>query len=254
MELIPNNTDLTGLDCHTHSVFSPDSDQTPESLVTSARARGLRGFIVTDHIDVDRWGEEIDLVDYFKTWERVRRANPDLKIYIGLEAGFELDTYKRTYKLIKDFPFEYLITSVHYVPGAWYAQYDGGREKTYRKYINAVLDSLDAPWGFNTVGHFGFFERYAPYPQSDWVMDYETFAPLMDEVIKKALERGVRFEENTKGGEIFRLPRADFLRAYKAAGGVRPVLGSDAHSPDAVAHRFDEAATFLDGIFGKVDK
>lgn len=253
MKLLKNTTDFAGLDCHTHSMFSPDSDQTPEALVKSARARGMRGFIITDHIDVDRWGEQIDLVEYFRTWERVRKVNPDLTIYIGIEAGFELDTYKRTYKLIKDLPFEYVITSVHYVPGPWYAQYDGGRIKTYERYINAVIDSLDAPWEFNTVGHFGFFERYAPYPQSDWAMDYESFAPLMDKAIEKAVSRGVLFEENTKGGEIFRLPRADFLQAYKAAGGVRPVLGSDAHSPEAVAHRFDEAAAFLDGIFENND-
>lgn len=250
MNLLPNTTDFTGLDCHTHSIFSPDSSQTPEALVAAVRKKGLRGFIITDHVDLDRWGVDLDFNEYFRTWERVRKANPDLTIYIGLELGFEADTYKRAHKLIKDQPIEYLITSVHYVPNAWY-EYDGGRIRSYNRYINAVLDSLDAPWDFNTVGHFGFFERYAPHPQSEWVMDYQTFAPLMDKVIGKALARGALFEENTNGGEVFRLPRADFLTALKAAGGSRPVLASDAHYPDRIANRFDEAQIFLDEIFGK---
>lgn len=252
MKLIPNTTDLSGMDCHMHSLFSPDSHQTPEQIVSGIKKRGLRGFIITDHIDVDRWWRDLDFEEYFRVWNKVRAAHPELKIYIGLEVGFEPETAERTYRLIKDLPLEYVINSVHYVTrpdNPYYDSYAGGRISAYTDYINAVIASLDAPWEFNTVGHFGFFERYAPPPKEAWVMDYQTFKPLMDEVIRKIVSRGARVEENTNGGSEFRLPRADFLRAYKAAGGMRPVISSDAHTPDMIANRFSEAEKFIDEIF-----
>ena len=80
-------------------------------------------------------------------------------------------------------------------------------------------------------------------------MEYGLFKPLFDKIIEKAVARGVRFEENTNADGEMRLPRADFLRAYKAAGGVRPVLGSDAHVSASIGQHFDKAEKFLDGIF-----
>lgn len=249
MKLIPNDTDLRGMDCHVHSAFSPDSQQTPEQIVAEVRKRGLHGFIITDHIDIGHWREcdIIDFDEYFRTWNEVRAANPDLKIYIGLEVGYDARFVARTHELIKDLPLEYIVNSVHY----W--QQDGdcfARDKThaYTEYLQAIVHSFDAPYEFNTIGHLGFLERYAPRDK-DFSIEYSAYKPILDEIIKRAVERGVRFEENTNAGGEIRLPRADFLSAYKNAGGVRPVLSSDAHTPNAVAHHFDKANKFLDEIF-----
>lgn len=37
------------IDLHTHSFFSGDGVSSPEELITSARAKGLHGFAITDH-------------------------------------------------------------------------------------------------------------------------------------------------------------------------------------------------------------
>ena len=91
MKLIANDTDLRGMDCHMHSMFSPDSSQTPEQLVAAVRKRGLRGFIITDHVDVGHWQgcKQINFDEYFRVWNKVRADNPDLTVYIGLEVGFD---------------------------------------------------------------------------------------------------------------------------------------------------------------------
>lgn len=251
MKLLSNTVDLFGLDCHIHSIFSPDAKRAgadePSVIAQKVRERGLRGFIVTDHIDVGHWdGYIIDFDKYFRTWEKVRADNPDLTIYIGLEAGFEEVHAKETARIIDGLPFEYVINSAHYFPSD-----ASGKLAVYNAYLTAVLKSLDAPYGFSAIGHLGFPERYAPYPPEERAMDYGTFAPLLDKIIARAIELGVRFEENTNGGGEMRLPRADFLKAYKAAGGTRPVLGSDAHTSGAIGQYFAEATEFLNGIFGK---
>lgn len=268
MKLIPSDTDLSGMDCHMHSPFSPDAAKCgakpPEEIAAEVRKKGLRGFIITDHIDVGHWdGYVIDFNKYFDTWERVRENNPDLTIYIGLEVGFEAQYAEKTAELISDLPLEYVINSVHYwhdpkyaVPNFFNAKGDLwtlGRKKAYERYLACVLASLDCPYDFSTVGHLGFPERFAPYPEEERSLDYAMFKDMLDEIIKKAISRGARFEENTNSGGAMRLPREEFLRAYKAAGGTRPMLGSDAHLTDSVGQYFDVATKFLDGLFGKSD-
>jgi len=255
MKLISNDTDLSGMDCHLHSRFSPDAKKcgadTPQHIAEAVRKKGLRGFIVTDHIDIGHWTDSkpIDFDEYFETWERVRKNNPDLTIFIGLEIGYEKEHEQENAELVKDLPIEYIINSVHY----WHPNdgFKSGHIQSFTSYLKCVSASLDAPYPFNTVGHLGFPERYAP--SQDMIIDYDTFRPLLDEIIRKALDRGVRFEENTNAGGAMRLPRADFLREYKSRGGARPVLGSDAHISDSIGQHFDKAEKFLDGIFGKRD-
>lgn len=250
MKLIPHDTDLSGMDCHMHSMFSPDSNQTPEQIVAAVRAHGLRGFIITDHVDIGHWKgcKQIDFDEYFRVWNKVRADNPDLTVYIGLEVGFDAPYVAKTYELIKDLPLEYVINSVHY----WRHEGDSfllGADRAYTEYLQAICDSLDAPYEFSTVGHIGFLERYAPPPRERFAIRYDVYKPIMDKIIEKTLARGARLEENTNGGGDMRLPRADFLRAYKKAGGTRPVLGSDAHASDAIGQYFDKAEKFLDEIF-----
>lgn len=249
MKLIPNDADLGGIDCHVHSYFSPDSSQTPEQIVAAVREKGLKGFIVTDHVDIGHWQgcKPIDFDEYFDVWNGVRKNNPDLTIYIGLEAGFERAHADETYRLIEHLPFEYVINSVHYWSVDGFAT---GKQAAYTQYLDAVLASLDAPYGFGTIGHLGFLERYAPYFADERVLRYDDFKPYLDKIIDKAIKRGIRFEENTNGGGEMRLPRADFLRAYAAKGGVRPVISSDAHECSSIGRYFDRADAFLTDIFG----
>lgn len=255
MKLISIDTDLRGLDCHLHSGFSPDANRagagSPNEIADAARKKGLRGFIVTDHLDVGHWKdcEPIDFDKYFAQWERARNDNPDLVIYIGLEVGFERASAAQTAKAINDLPFEYIVNSVHYWSGSGRDAFSRGRMKAYSEYLDAVIASLDAPYEFSTVGHLGFPERYAPYEKDERAMEYALFKPQLDRIIEKTVARGIRFEENTNAGGEMRQPRADFLYAYKAAGGVRPVLGSDAHVTAAIGQHFDVAEKFLNDIF-----
>ena len=56
MKLIPTTTDLTNMDCHLHSRFSPDANAVgadePQKIADAVRQKGLRGFIITHHLDV----------------------------------------------------------------------------------------------------------------------------------------------------------------------------------------------------------
>lgn len=245
MKLIPNTTDLSGMDCHIHSAFSPDARNCgadePQKIAEAVRNAGLRGFIVTDHVDVGYWnGYIIDFDKYFDAWRRVRDDNPDLTIYIGLEVGFDIRHASETTKLVKDLPLEYVINSVHY----WETVPAHAGMPPYLAYLQAIRSAIDADYEFNTIGHIGFLERYIHTP-----MLYAEYKDILDDIIKTAVARGIRIEANTNADVPPCIPREDFLRAYKAAGGTKPVLGSDAHTSDKIGQNFKEAAAFLDKIF-----
>ncbi len=244
MKLIDKSVRLDGIDCHVHSNFSPDSASEPQDIVAAAREKGLRGFIITDHLDVGHWdGYIIDFDKYFAVWERLRKENPDLKIIIGLEIGYERKHYKETRSIVSDLPLEYAVNSVHYWEHPVPAPHN---ELAFLSYLEAIERSLDVDYEFSTVGHIGFLERYINAP-----MPYDEYKHIMDRIIKAAVSRGVMIEENTNAFGEMRQPRADFLRAYKAAGGTRPVLSSDAHASSDVGRNFDKATSFLNGIFGE---
>ena len=234
------------MDCHIHSTFSPDAKSCgadePQKIADAVRAKGLSGFIVTDHIDVGHWnGYIIDFDKYFSAWNKVRDDNPDLTIYIGLEVGYEHKYAKETSKLVKNLPPEYVINSVHY----WEHEVPTpAGEPPYLSYLNAIRQSLDADYDFNTIGHIGFLQRYISTP-----MLYDDYRAVMDDIIKTAVARGIRLEENTNGALPPHQPREDFLRAYKAAGGAKPVLGSDAHTSDKIAQNFAQAEELIKRVF-----
>ncbi len=257
MKLIPINTNLDGMDCHLHSPFSPDAKacgaDEPDKIAAVCIERGLRGFIITDHLDIGHWNGYIpDFKNYFDVWNRVRN-NVELTVYIGLEVGYEKKYAKETAKLIKNLPLEYVINSVHYWDGPVACDprdhYSLGRKKSYDAYLDAVLSSLDAPYEFSAIGHLGFVERYAPYDNTDVAMSYDMFGEKLERIMEKAIKRGVRFEENTNSVGEIRQPRADFLKAYKAAGGIKPMLGSDAHRSESIGQNFSSAQSFLADIF-----
>lgn len=234
------------MDCHLHSTFSPDARacgaDEPQKIADAVREKGLRGFIVTDHIDIGHWdGYIIDFDKYFSAWNRVRDDNPDLTVYIGLEVGYEQKFERETTKLVKDLPLEYVINSVHYWEHPVPAPKD---EPRFLSYLNAIRRSLDVDYQFNTIGHIGFLERYI-----NAEMRYSDYRDVLDDIIKTAVSRGIRIEENTNAALPPRQPREDFLRAYKAAGGVKPMLGSDAHTSDKLGQHFKEAAEWLNKIF-----
>lgn len=243
-------------DCHIHTRFSPDSESEPEEVIEAAVKAGLDGVIFTEHFEADVEAFQFTPLDpdaYFKKIEAVKKSAP-ISVKIGVEVGFDPLYIKEICALLDSYPFEYIINSVHNIRGLNpYLQgfvYDDGKNTVYNRYLKLISESLDVPYRVDCIGHIGYIERCAPY--EDKVMDYAQFRPLMDEIIQKAIKRGVIIELNTNSAELSQ-PRADFLTAYYAAGGRKVALSSDAHIPDRVGHNFTAAAELLKNMGFTID-
>ena len=88
--------------------------------------------------------------------------------------------------------------------------------------------------------------RYLPH--RDEIYTYEAFSALIDPILRELIERGIALEVNTaplmKGIRYFN-PLPEVLKRYREMGGELITIGSDAHVPEKIAGRFDQAARIL---------
>ena len=127
---------------------------------------------------------------------------------------------KRYQEIIERYKPDYIINSVHRIGNGYYEKDKNGgkilREKrvVYNEYFECVLRSLEAPYKYDVVGHFGYCTRYAPY--ADKRASFEEYGAKIDRILKRIIELGKILEINTKdeGGKI--APQAgDFYRGAR---------------------------------------
>lgn len=239
-------------DTHTHSKFSSDGSVEIDLMVQNARNAGASYLAITDHCDFDVIQEgnsipipwrPIDLDAYYADFLRVREKTKDLYLAFGIEAGYDGHANDKYTEIIERYPFDVVINSVHFVKGwdAYFPYFFDGKTKqeAYTMYLETVLESLDAPYPFNIVGHIGYCVRNAPY--ADNVMHYGENAELIDIILKKVIETGAALEINLHNAMT---PNIEIITRYYELGGRKISYGSDAHRGD-VFKDYDKTAKML---------
>ncbi len=239
-------------DSHVHTPLCKHAVGTPEAYLEAARARGLAGVVFTDHSPMPPWFDPDTRMEagalsfYLATLERLREQNPDLYVGIGLEADYHPGTERFVARLLREYPFDYVIGSVHYI-GAWgfdnpdYAEEFAWREvrSIYRDYFDLVRGAAESGL-FHAIGHLDLPKKFGHVPA-------EGYLDLAEEALKAIAAAGLALDVNSAGwrkpiGELYPSP-AILVRAREL--GIPVVLGSDAHAPDEVGHRFEEARSLL---------
>jgi histidinol-phosphatase (PHP family) len=218
--------------------------------VAAAAARGFTHFAATEHcnLDGDAWGLDWDATDYdaYKSeFMRLRALYADkLSLTFGIEFGYAESVRDLYAPLLQKCGFEYVINSVHLSDdgGDVYrdAYFEGNtKSEAFAPYLTAVRESLDAPFRFDTVGHFGYITRNCPYADRDM---YTGFEEKTDGILRAIIARGAALELNSSVSSAPRpsvLQRSILVR-YRELGGERITFGSDAHSAGSIGR--DRAA------------
>lgn len=249
-------------DTHVHSNHSHDGKCSLEQLAEGAVARSIDGFCITDHCDYDlEWGEcrsafvwkKLDVpkyyADYVETKKRLEDANERrLTLLFGVEAGFSGKgrACEKYAELIDAYPFDQVINSAHCANGreAYFRDYFffKSKQKAYGDYLDAVLESLSAPYPYDIIAHIGYIMHGAPY--KDKALRYEDFPDKFDEILKGIIQLGKTLEVNFHH-EI--VPGEDVLRRYFELGGRAISYGGDSHRGE-IGERFDEFAALAKRI------
>jgi histidinol-phosphatase (PHP family) len=237
-------------DCHVHSKFSGDSEMEMEDAIHEAKKQGLSGLIFTDHLDYDYPDYDdvfmIDFEQYQKAMGYLKQTHQKpFQVFMGIEVGMQPHVKEQTEAVIKKYPFDYVISSIHVVDklDLHNGDFCKGKSKfqSYERYFEAVFEMVQYFQDFDVIGHLDLIRRYGQY--EDKTLDLKQHIDIIDAILKHVIKGSKGIEINASG---FRyqldsfMPGFEIIKRYKELGGEILCFGSDAHGPQFVGHRFSE--------------
>lgn len=234
-------------DYHTHTSRCGHASGSAAEYVRAAHERGLTGIGVCDHLplaghrDPELSMDLADLPGYVEEVMELKRAHPGY-VFLGIEADYEPESFDETRELLRAFPFDYVVGSVHFLDGWAFDDprcQDGwtGRDidEVYRRYFELVAEAAETG-AFTILGHLDLVKKFGHRPERP---PLEAARSLVERVKRS----GVAVEINTAGlrkpvSEVY--PDIALLRLLRIAG-VPLTFGSDAHTPNDVGRDFDYA-------------
>jgi histidinol-phosphatase (PHP family) len=245
-------------DYHIHTRMCRHAEGEPREYVERGVALGLEEMGFADHLPflggweprhdlTDDWAMRLDELDDYCTTVLglAREYASDVRIVLGIEADFIPDTLEQTAAALRQYPFEYVIGSVHIIGNRFGFDHPEmvGRLEAYgidRIHLESLELTRQAAESelFDVVGHLDHAKKFGP-PE-----DAEAVAAAASAALRAVAAAGMRIEVNTAGlrkpvGEAYPSPE---LLAEAHALGIPLVLGSDAHRPEHVGYAFDRAA------------
>lgn len=164
-----NTDNMTLIDIHSHSNISPDAADPPEEMALRAAELGVKHFALTDHIELDEFGdEEWDHTDAIRcmkpTYERLRAEyDGKMNVYFAAEMGQPLYDLPAAGKILAEHDLDHVIGSVHrtghyaHMGKIPYTEFD--RKRVIREYFEEMLSLVE--WGkFSTLAHMTFLLRF----------------------------------------------------------------------------------------------
>ena len=254
-------------DVHTHSAFSCDGVSPLAEMLQTACEKGVAFYGVAEHVDYgENLSEDLPLIDAEEYFHTARHLQEDyagvMNVFVGVEYGYdkEANVQDRYASTAQKYQPDFAVNSIHlrdkvdyYHQKPYYKEEDGkqvlrDKKEVYTEYLQLVLQSLDAEYPYDIVGHLGYPVRYAPY--QDKAMRYQEFSQLFDEILKTIIAKNKILEVNASAngsGEIsFACP--DVLKRYFELGGRQISYASDAHSKESILRNREGVVQMLKEI------
>lgn len=236
-------------DYHVHSEHSPDSTAELELICDAALARDVREFCLTDHLDPGH--PTCDQPPVFDRWladiAQCRQQYPALTIRTGLEIGDNSLVREGILQTLAGLSLDFRLLSLHLVDGLdpYDSAYFEGRtqEEAYRRYVEVKLESVLHFPDYDALAHLGYCGKFAPYPAARRALRWRHAPDHIDMLLRFLAQNGKALEINTSGLKETdsTIPGWDILRRFAELGGEFVTLGSDAHAPEYLAYRFEDA-------------
>ncbi len=242
-------------DYHVHLETGPYTMDWLEEYVRVAKERGITHLGFSEHayrfeqskdILLNPWIQERqnqDIEDYINLVQDSKRKGYPVKL--GVELDFVPGKEKEIERFIKDYPWDYVIGSVHWL-GDWgfdlTEMAEGWRGKNiidvYGNYFSIIRELLQFGQ-FDILGHLDVIKVLGHRPEE---RDQGKLEELYIELVKVIKESGMVVELSTAGlrkpvGEIY---PSDSLLGKLAARDIPMIINSDAHHPEHIGFGYDQ--------------
>ena len=236
-------------DYHMHTPLCGHASGEPQEYAKHAIAIGLKEIGFSDHAPLVSHKDPGIAMDasqlsiYHHMVESVRAEfDDDLKVLVGIEVDYIPGYENLTKSLLADYPYDYIIGSVHFIEKWGFDDPIQLKEwnmrdvnEVYKEYYRLLRKSALSRM-FDILAHVDLVKKFNFHPTVDMTFEIEENA----HVFKKT---GVVIEINSSGlrrpvNEIY--PSLHDLKIY-CAKGVPITFGSDAHTPQDVGRDFDKS-------------
>lgn len=236
-----------------HSDFSFDANFAMDALCRAAVERGAAGITFTDHIEYgfdEDLDYEFDVPVYQEAIEKLRRDYPELQIGMGAEIGLQKHLLGKAGKAAKSAPWDFILASAHIMDGKllYNGEFTSGKKKKeiFRPYFQRLYELARDFDDFDVMGHIDLLRR--DHLVTDKTLEWQDYADELDALFKVLIGSGRGIEINTAGwryGLGGPHPAKSLLLRYRELGGEIITCGSDAHRPDYVGLKIEEAYQLL---------
>ncbi len=245
------------IDYHIHTARCCHATGAMDEYLAVAERKGLKEIGFADHFPLGMLDCEPDnqvsmlpeeLPDYLAE-VAILRQKASIPVLTGIEADYLPDREAITAAALKDYPFDYVIGSIHFL-GDWdfthpryVAQYKKmDVDNIYEQYFDTVGKMAQSGL-FDIAGHLDVVKKFSFFPRRDWSW-------LIEKTCRALAAGDLCVELNTAGW------RAPVAEAYPGRAflekclqlGVPVTLGSDAHCPQDVGEGLEEAVSLLKNI------
>ncbi len=246
------------IDIHSHTKFSPDSGEEPENLVLAAISAGCKTLGFSEHLDYDYVVNNMEVImtdvrAYFENAMRLKeKYRGKINLLCGIEFGYDKKAEGHYTEILKQYPFDYVINSVHVVKGkdCYFQPYFEGKTKieAYGGYIDNVALSVNACFDYQIIGHIGYVIRNAPY--GDNALNYSDYKDKLDTILRDIIKNNKALEINTNVREAgtVTLPPYGIINKYYDMGGRLFTYGSDCHSAQRLCDGYKTVTDMLNSL------
>jgi len=241
------------LDLHAHTDNSFDGHHSAVFLCETAAARNLRAVAFTDHVEMDFYrAHHFDRTakqSYFEIVKARSAFRGKLVVCVGVELGQPTYNLPEAESLVQQYSYDVVIGSIHNLRGKkdfWYlthADYvDGGADRLLREYFDEVLGL--AQWGkFDVLAHLTYPLRYI-VGEHGVSVNLDAYSEQIDAILEAAIKNRLALEINASGlrQKLARtIPEEDIVRRFRALGGERITVCSDAHYAEDLGAGLEQA-------------
>lgn len=241
------------VDYHIHTHLCGHAEGSMEEYVRAALDKGFSRIGFADHLpmlfknDPSYSMSEEQLPLYVDSVLELReRYRKEITILLGIEADYHPPTLEESVKMLKEYPFDYVIGSVHVIDD-WIFDDPGEMDKYDEIDLNELYldyyrtqESMVETGLYNVVGHPDLVKKFDMRASIDLKPSYRS-------LLQKIKDAGMCYEINTAGlrwdvSEMY--PEPEFVR-IGAQLGVPITYGSDAHCPKDVGRELVSAVKLM---------
>jgi histidinol-phosphatase (PHP family) len=235
-------------DGHMHTALCKHATGTPEQFRQGAVTAGVPAITFTDHAP-DPSGYDAGGRMSMAQFPEYRQAVLDLQDgrMPAVRFGIEADYYPGAERFLSDWlprqEFDVILGSVHYL-GDWGFDNPDNLHRwksvdlkgVWKTYFDLIVKMTDQPW-LDVISHFDLPKKFGHRLRDRDLRD------LVQPVLDRVMETRLAIEINTAGWrkEVAEAYPSPLILELMHERGIPICFGADAHEPEHVGYRFDDA-------------